>query len=128
MLLALDEGPVGGEDLTLLLTDDGGGVGRLQPAGENPRPRLLDLLVECVDVLERLLHVLFRRRGLALDHVHRQQVVAHLVLLRSDRPAADLSPPTRTPATEIDRIPEIVDGVLLGAPVAPQAGDTNACG
>src|SRR5439155_13995695 len=52
LLLGLGEGAVGGDHVAALGgPDDGGGGGRVQPAGEDPVSRRLELLVEGVDVL-----------------------------------------------------------------------------
>ena len=51
----------------------------VEAAGEHPGALGLQLGVERVDVLVRLLHLLVARLGLALDHVHGQQVLLHHV-------------------------------------------------
>src|SRR5438034_254669 len=73
LLLRLGERTVGGQDLAVLDPHHGGGLCRVQPAGEHPGALLLELGVEHVHVLVGLLHHL-GRRDLALDHVHGQEV------------------------------------------------------
>src|SRR5512132_2868430 len=78
MLPRLHKGPVGGHHLTLGHAYHGGSVGVVQAAGENPGPGRLQLLVEELDLLPGLLHLLLGHvGGLAVDAVDRQQVLGH---------------------------------------------------
>jgi hypothetical protein len=95
VLLRLREGAVAGHHLAAGQAHDGGGVGFVQPAGEDPGAGRPHLLLEDVDLLPGLLHLLVGHRvaGLAVDAVDRQQVLGHGVLLV---PGGHLPPLTST--------------------------------
>src|SRR5438477_9699063 len=57
LLLGLRERPIGGDHLPILGTDDRGRLGRVEAAGEDPDPGGLELGVERVDRLVRLLYL-----------------------------------------------------------------------
>src|SRR3989442_3905750 len=71
VFLRLGERTVGGEQLTVGNPHDGGGIGSVKPAGENPATRSLHLRLEDSDLPERLLHRIVGHRlaELALDAV-----------------------------------------------------------
>jgi hypothetical protein len=73
-----DDRHVGGDHLSALGADDRGGGRGVQAAGEHPRPGRLELVVEGVDRLVRLLHVRLGGRGLSFDGVHGEQILRHL--------------------------------------------------
>src|SRR2546428_7794953 len=79
VFLRLREGAVGGQHLAVGHAHDGGGVGFVQAAGEDPGAGRLDLLLEHADPLHELPHFLLAHwlAGLALDGVHGQQVLRH---------------------------------------------------
>src|SRR5438093_5736343 len=79
MFLRLREGAVGGQYLALRYAHDGGGVGFVQSAAEDPGAGRLQLLVEDLDLLPGLLHLFVGHRvaDLALDAVDGQQVLRH---------------------------------------------------
>src|SRR5947208_1863277 len=75
----LHEGAVGGQHLSVGDAHDGGGVWLVQGAAEDPGARGLQLLVEGLDLLPGLLHLLVGLRvgDLAVDTVDGQQVLRH---------------------------------------------------
>src|SRR2546425_11115464 len=79
VFLRLSEGAVGGQHLALGDAHDGGGVGFVEGAAEEPGAGRLQLLVEGLDLLPRLLHLFVGHRlaGLALDAVNGQEVLRH---------------------------------------------------
>src|SRR5438552_3629421 len=79
VFLRLREGAVGGQHLAVGHAHDGGGVGFVQAAGEDPGASRLDLLLEHADPPHELPHLLLAHwlAGLALDGVHGQQVLRH---------------------------------------------------
>src|SRR6266702_3993593 len=79
VFLGLREGSVGGQHLTAGHSHDGGGVGFVQGAGEDPSAGRPHLLVEDLDLLPGLLHLFVGHRlaDLALDAVDGQQVLRH---------------------------------------------------
>src|SRR6266540_2915495 len=83
VFLRLREGAVGGQYLAVGHAHDGGRIGLVQGAAEDPGARRLHLLVEGLDLFPGLLHLLVGHRGadLALDAVNRQQVLRHGGLL-----------------------------------------------
>src|SRR5437016_1177031 len=79
VFLRLREGSVGGQHLALGNAHDGGGVGFVQGAGEDPGAGRLHLLVEDLDLLPGLLHLLVGHRlaDLALDALDGQEILRH---------------------------------------------------
>src|SRR6266516_2871381 len=83
VFLRFRKGAVGGQHLVVGHAHDRGGVGFVQGAAEEPGACRLHLLLEDADPLHELPHLLLAQwlAGLALDGVHGQQVVRHVVLL-----------------------------------------------
>src|SRR5205085_4928958 len=73
--------------LAILGAHDGGHLGRVQAAGEHPRPLRLELLVELVDIVEHLLHHFGARRLEIGGHVDGQQVLRHVTFSLFVEPA-----------------------------------------
>ena len=69
-LLPIRFGPVGDDGLAILLPDHGGGVGRVEPTGEDPGAGLPDLVVERVHIGVDLLQDVGRKilRPLIIEH------------------------------------------------------------
>src|SRR6266511_2753416 len=79
VFLRLRKRAVGGQHLAVGHAHDGGGVGFVQTAGEEPGTGRLHLVLEDADPLHELPHLLLGHRvaGLALDSVDGQQVLGH---------------------------------------------------
>src|ERR671918_2507744 len=79
VFLRFCEGAVGGQHIAAGHAHDGGGVGLVQAGAEDPGAGRLQLLVEGLDPLPGLLHLLVRDRlaDLALNAVDGQQVLRH---------------------------------------------------
>src|SRR5918993_3752450 len=99
VFLGLHEGAVGGDNLAACHPHDGGGVGVVQAAGDNPGASRLQLLLEDAELLVGLGHLLIGHglADLALDAVDRQQVVRHGVLPLIDGPFPPRTPTTNKP-------------------------------
>src|SRR6266511_5775520 len=79
VLLRLGERAVGGQDVAIGLAHDGGRVGLVKAAGEDPGAGRLHVLLDEQDLLVGLLHLLIGHAvaGLALDGMDGQQVPRH---------------------------------------------------
>ena len=109
-----------------------GGARSVQPAGEQPGPGRLQLLVQDLDLRPGLLHLLICQvADLAVDAVDRQQVLRHLSSPCSAG-TSRRSPPPRTGPAQIDtRTQEtpsgegIEDAELRGSKADREPGDSR---
>ena len=74
-------GPSVIEHLSIVVSHHGGRARRMEAAGEDPRPRALELGVEVGDSQVSGLHLLTWSGRTALDHMHAEHVLLHHVLL-----------------------------------------------
>src|SRR5512132_3502616 len=127
VLPRLHEGPVGGHHLAVRDTHHRGRVRFVQPAGEQPGPGRLQLLVQELDLSPGLLHLLIGHRvaGLAVDAVDRQQVLRR-VSSSCWAGTSRRSPPLRTGPAQIDTRTEETPAAAASAsttrPSAPLSG------
>ena len=116
VLLGLGERAVGDEHVAVRPRGRPSRSRRVQAAAEHPRTLPLDLLVHRGDVGVHPLDHVRRRQLLAVDHVHGQQILRHLVppLGSSDRHRTDLYQSYERRPAQIDSCDERV-----ASPVSP---------